>query len=507
MVNENKVKSFICGDKKKKKICFFKRSSGVLMNISSLPGEYGIGTLGSEAREFADFLADMGFTYWQILPINPVGIGNSAYSSDGAFAGNYLYIDPFALFEQRLISLETLKNCKYSGSPYVADYEFAMETRKKALKEAFENASDELLEKAKEYGKENSEIEKYAEFYALFKKAGDVPLSEWENIGYDKEDKDYALFVQYLFYEQWMEFKEYVNSKGIYLVGDMPFYVSLISADVYFHKKLFKLDDAFVPSQVAGVPPDYFSEDGQLWGNPVYDWDEMEKDGYQWWIKRIENSLKFHDIVRIDHFRAFASYWSIPADSETAKTGKWMKGPGMKLFNALKDALGELPIIAEDLGEFGVDVETLLAKTGFPGMRVVQFGLTATDDSSHLPHNYVENTVAYTGTHDNNTLLGCIFDMTVEERDFALDYCSAKGLRWEEGGFYAPACRKVIETVWRSASRVAIVPFQDICGFGADTRMNIPGTPDNNWEFRTTAEMIGMVDKEYYKNLNKIFKR
>ncbi len=498
---------FICSDEKKRKICFLKRSSGILMNISSLPGEYGIGTIGTEARKFADFLADSGFTYWQILPINPVGDGNSPYSSDGAFAGNYLYIDPEYLYEQGLISRATLMNCKYNGSPYTVDYDFVFKSRMFALGEAFENAPAELLEKVEAFGKENPDVLEYSKFFAIAKANGFIPLCEWDETKADEKDEKLCLFIQYLFDVQWMEFKKYVNSKGVYLIGDMPFYVGLRSADVYNNKELFRVDEDYIPDSVAGVPPDIFSEEGQLWGNPIYNWKEMEKQGFDWWIRRIKHSLKYHDIVRIDHFRAFASYWSVPAGSETAKDGKWIKGPRMKLFKALKAALGELPIIAEDLGEFGEDVEKLLADTSFPGMRIAQIGVGADDDSTHSPHNYPENCIAYTGTHDNDTLLGCLFSMSHEERTRALRYCSAEGVRWEEGGYYAPACRKIIETIWRSNARVVIIPFQDMCGFGSDTRMNIPGTAFGNWRYRTTMDTINQVDLNYYKQINETFKR
>ncbi len=501
------MSGFVCADSKKRKDCFFKRSSGVLMNISSLPGDFAVGTVGAEARRFADFLAEQGFTYWQILPINPVGSGNSPYSSDGAFAGNLLYIDPFILYTQGLISKETLEKCKYKGSPYVADYNFAFQTRIYALTEAFENADAELLEEVFGFGKENPHILEYAKFCALSKVFTGKPIYLWDETVLAQKDVDFYLFVQYMFHAQWTDFKSYANSKGIYLIGDMPFYVGLESADVYANRSLFKVDEKFVPKEVAGVPPDYFSEDGQLWGNPIYDWKEMKKDDFNWWIRRIENGFKYHDIIRIDHFRAFASYWSIPADATSAKEGEWVKGPRMSFFKVLKEHLGDLPIIAEDLGEFGEDVEKLLSDTRFPGMRVVQFGISAEEDSSHMPHNYPENSVAYTGTHDNNTLLGYLWELTAEERAAALRYCSAEDVRWEEGGFHSPGCRKLIETVWRSSSRVAIIPFQDMCGFGGDTRMNVPGVAEGNWCYRTTEDTINNIDKEYFKTLNRVFKR
>ncbi|MBP9989092.1 MAG: 4-alpha-glucanotransferase, partial [Ruminococcus sp.] len=302
--------------------------------------------------------------------------------------------------------------------------------------------------------------------------------------------------------------KAYANSKSIHIIGDMPIYVSMDSADVWSNLPLFLIDEKTLkPQKVAGVPPDYFSEDGQLWGNPLYNWDKMEGENFTWWINRIGSALSTYDIVRIDHFRAFASYWEVPAESETAKNGKWADGPKMKLFNEVFKAYPDAPIIAEDLGLFGEDVVQLLNDTNFPGMKVIQFGFDPDSDSSHIPHNAVQNSVNYVGTHDNNTILGWLWEANERERKFALDYVGFENGNWGDGGFYSGSCRKIIEAVWKSSSNTAIVPFQDMCGFGSDARMNIPGIPEKNWLFRTTAETIEHIDKAYFRKINILYRR
>ena len=315
-------------------------------------------------------------------------------------------------------------------------------------------------------------------------------------------------FVQYIFFKQWYELKEYANKKGVAVIGDMPIYVAMDSVDVWSNLEMFLIDEKTLTAEkVAGVPPDYFSEDGQLWGNPIYNWQAMKEDGYSWWISRLSQALKTYDTVRIDHFRAFASYWAVPADSDTAKVGEWLDGPKMDLFNRVKDVFGEAPIIAEDLGVFGEDVVKLLEDTGFPGMKVVQFGFDPNADSSHLPHNACANSVNYVGTHDNNTILGWLWEASEKERRFALDYAGFEGDNWGEGGYYSKSCRKIIEAVWKSSSNTAIIALQDMCGFGSDARMNIPGVPEKNWRFRTTADTIDSIDSEYFRRINSLYRR
>lgn len=489
------------------------------MHISSLPSRFGIGGFGSEAESFIDFLKETGFSVWQVLPFHPVDEVNSPYKSESAFAGNLLFIDPETLFADGYITKEELDYCVYSGTPYTADYDFARRTKLSVLKSAFSRCFEKEKASVEEFSKENPWVTDYALFKALKQKNEELPWWKW-----DENEKNYALcvsdksgceeqmnfwiFAQYLFFMQWNRIKKYAAENGIKILGDMPVYVSMDSADVWSEAENFKIDkDTFVPDEVAGVPPDYFSEDGQLWGNPIYDWDAMEKDGFTWWKKRLSCELKMYDIVRIDHFRGLASYWAVPFGSKTAKNGEWKKGPGMKLFDAVRDVYSDGEIVAEDLGAFGEDVVQLLEDTGFPGIRVIQFGFDGSSENEHLPHNYKSNLVACLGTHDNNTLLGWLYELCEKDRRYVFDYCGFSGDNWGEGGFHAPACRKIIETVWRSNADTVIIAFQDMCGFGSDARMNIPGVPDLNWRVRTTAETINSIDREYFKKLNRIFGR
>lgn len=496
-----------------------KRGAGVLFHISSIPSEYGVGVFNENAKEFIDRLYQMGFTYWQVLPFNPIDDANSPYCSPSAFAGNYLFINPKGLMDMGLVKEEDVKSNIYTGSPYTADYKFAAEKRLELLKKAFLNINDEIAAEIKEFELENSWLTDYSVYMAakelndfkpwwLWKKEHAHYYSCIKNIYSFEEKAAFWKFVQFIFFKQWFEIKEYANSKGIAVIGDMPIYVAMDSVDVWSNLPFFEIDEkTLTAKKVAGVPPDYFSENGQLWGNPIYNWKAMKKDHYSWWISRIETALKTYDVVRIDHFRAFASYWEVPADAETAKTGKWIKGPGMDLFSKVFEKFPDAPIIAEDLGVFGEDVVKLLADTGFPGMKVVQFGFDPNSDSSHMPHNAVPNSINYVGTHDNNTLLGWLWEANETERQFALDYVGFSGENWGEGGYYSPSCRKIIECVWKSASNVAVITFQDMCGFGADARMNTPGVPEANWGFRTTMDTIRSIDADYFRHINIIFRR
>lgn len=497
-----------------------KRGAGVLMHISSMPSKYGVGVFDENARHFIDRIADMGFTYWQVLPFNPTDDANSPYCSPSAFAGNFLFIDPQKLFDMGLIDEETYRFNIYDGTPYTADYEFAAKARLSTLKKAFDNVGEELAEKIKQFEIENSWLTDYAVYMAVKELEDFKPWWEWKsehahyfdcikNIFDYESDAAFWKFVQYIFHQQWFELKKYANKKGVAIIGDMPIYVAMDSVDVWSNLPMFLIDEKTLKvEKVAGVPPDYFSVNGQLWGNPIYDWNAMKNDNYSWWIARLSHALSIYDTVRIDHFRAFASYWAVPADSETAKVGEWLDGPKMDLFNKVFEVFGkDAPIIAEDLGVFGEDVVKLLADTGFPGMKVAQFAFDANSDSSHLPHNAVPNSVNYVGTHDNNTILGWLWEANEDERRFALDYCHFGGGNWGEGGYYSPSCRCITEAVWQSASNVAIIALQDMCGFGSDARMNIPGVPDKNWRFRTTRETIDSIDTDYFKHINALYRR
>lgn len=497
-----------------------KRGAGVLMHISSIPSEYGIGVFDKNCISFIDKLREMNFGYWQVLPFNPVDGANSPYCSSSAFAGNFMFIDPQKLCDIGLCSQAEVDENKYDGTPYTADYEFAGEKRLSLLRKAFSRIDSQLALKVKEFAEMNPWVIDFSLFMALKENNSQKPWWEWDEEyaryelfiskhRYDFEEcSAFWRFVQYIFFSQWYDVKKYANDKGLAVIGDMPIYVAMDSVDVWANLGKFKIDkETLKPSKVAGVPPDYFSEDGQLWGNPLYDWDKMEADGYKWWLSRLENSLKTYDVVRIDHFRAFASYWEIPSDSETAKTGEWAIGPRMKFFDKVFEKFPDAPIIAEDLGVFGEDVIRLLEDTAFPGMKVVQFGFDPDGDSLHLPHNADRNTVNYVGTHDNNTILGWLWEADDRQRRYALDYIGFEGDNWGDGGYYSKSCRKVIESVWRSASNTAVVAFQDMCGFGSDARMNIPSVPEKNWRFRTTAETIGAMDTGYFKKINSLYRR
>lgn len=494
-----------------------KRRSGVLMSISSLPSPYGIGVFGDEAVAFARRIAEMGFSCWQVLPFTPLDYAASPYGSDSAFAGNELYISPQLMANENYVTQAEADECIYPGSPYTADYAFASRSRAKLLKTAYSRLNESEKAGIDRFVADRSLLS-YCLYRALKEKNSNRPFWEWgEESRFSAalsladglaERIRFFGFAQYLFASQWASTKQKINALGIKLIGDMPIYVSRDSADVFAHPELFLLDrESFAPSLVAGVPPDYFSEDGQLWGNPLYDWDANEKQGYSWWIDRIKHSFTLYDELRIDHFRAFASFWAVDGNAKTAREGKWMPGPGMKLFSAVRESLGSKPIIAEDLGVFSEDVALLLEDSGFPGMRIIQFAFAVGDDSTHLPHNYIKNCVAYVGTHDNNTLLGWLWELTPPEREFALRYCAFEGGDWSAGGYRAPACRRIIEAVWRSSADTVIIPFQDMCGFGSDARMNRPGLGRGNWLFRTTDETVGNMDGDYFRGINKLFRR
>lgn len=495
------------------------RTAGVLLHITSLNSPFGIGVMGREAFSFAEKLQRMSFRYWQVLPLVPVDASGSPYCSVSAFAGNISLIDPRPLMEEGLLTSDEIKENEFEGTIYKTQYRVSLEKRREALKKAFSRINDDTRALIEIFKEQNEWVSSYAYFMALKEYHGEKPWWQWEEkykdyktaLTYENEHKeavDFHIFTQYIFFTQWRRLKEYANSKGVYLIGDMPVYVSRDSADVWSNVKLFEFDEkSLQPKEVAGVPPDYFSEDGQLWGNPLYNWSVMEKDGFKWWIRRLSAALKIYDKVRIDHFRAFASYWAVPAESKTAKVGQWKTGPGMKLFSKVKEALGEADIVAEDLGTFGEDVVKLLEDTAFPGMRVIQFGFDPCGDSTHLPHNYPKNSVAYVGTHDNNTILGWLWDAGEVERAYALRYCCFGGNNWGEGGAYSGSCRAVIESVWRSSADTAIVALQDMLGFGKDARMNIPGTSEENWGFRVSEDALKSIDENYYREINSVYRR
>jgi len=498
----------------------FKRASGVLMHISSLPGDYGIGCFGKEALRFIDFLDESGTKYWQVLPFTPTDSFNSPYASISAFAGNPYFIDLEQLFEAGLLTETELNEQKYAN-PYTAAFEFLAIGRISTLYKAFTRIDESLDNKVKKFAEENTHwLEDYA-LYIILKEANlgkewfdwdnDIKLREPEALAKAREEYADTIhfigFMQYLFFSQWKKVRAYASEKGVEIIGDLPMYVAMQSSDVWSNRELFDLDEFGRGKNVAGVPPDYFSELGQKWGNALYDWNIMKKDGYKWWINRLKVSFELFDVVRIDHFRAFSAYWAVPADAPSAKTGEWIDGPKMDFFDKVFEVFGEANIIAEDLGLIDDGVIELIEQTDFPGMRIMQFGFIEEADNVHLPHNYPKNSFCYTGTHDNNTILGWLWEATPEQRKWALDYCGFKGDNWAEGGWHSQSCRAMINALWQSPSNVVIVPVQDLCGFGTDTKMNIPGVPNGNWAFRLSREHLNAIDKAWLSNLNAVYKR
>lgn len=495
-----------------------KRGAGVLLNISSLQGDYAIGGFGDEVLKFADHIKSMGFHYWQVLPMTKIGFNNSPYSSESAFAGNCLYVSPDMMFKDGYISGEDLQECKYYNQRYSVDYQAARIVKRRMFEIAYKNFSkmDELktfLEKEKYW------LDGYAKYMAI-KEAHELkPWWEWPKglkackadvvkAFIDKHEDRYYFYVftQYMFQKQWDIMRKEIKKRDVKIIGDTPIYVALDSADVWNNQGEFLLDKNGRPKSVAGVPPDYFSATGQVWGNPLYNFNKMKKNDYAWWLDRVQRMFDLYDIVRIDHFRAFDRFLAIPYGETTAVNGKWKKGPGMDLISKINAKFSKDRIIAEDLGTIDDGVRELLKESGYFGMRVLQF---AFDDyeSTHLPHNYPLNTVAYTATHDNNTTLGWLYATSEETRKYIFDYLEIDWNTWGEGGYYSKSVKTAIKAVIRSSALLAVIPYQDLCGYGADTRMNIPGVCDGNWAFRMTQEAYDNIQKDYYLHLNNIYGR
>lgn len=468
------------------------RSSGVLTPLTSLPGPYGVGVLGDSARRFVDWLAEAQQTYWQILPVGPTGFGDSPYQSFSSYAGNPYFIDPQWLYEQGWLTAEDLQFATYPGSAGAVDYGWLWENRR----ELFHRALPRFLQNPPaDFAAFCAEQSDWLTDYALFMACKDAhdgaPYLEWEEDLRARtpeaiarwqdtcaEGIRYYQMLQYCFDTQWTALKTYANRRGISIIGDIPIYVAADSADVWANPEAFSLDEEGYPTQVAGCPPDLFSEDGQLWGNPLYDWAALKQDGYRFWINRLAACLKRYDLVRIDHFRAFADYYCIPADAETAAEGEWAIGPGMDLFDAIRGALGDAPIIAEDLGSLSPLVDDLLEKSGLPGMKVLQFGFDPCADSAHLPHHHPKNAVVYTGTHDNDTVRGWFADNPAE---------AAYAKRYLHIPADADPVRPFMEAALASRGVLCVLTLQDILGLDTTARMNIPGTQEGNWLWRMPA--------------------
>ncbi len=474
------------------------RKSGVLMHISSLPGDYSIGGFSDHARYFIDFLADCGFTYWQVLPLCMVDACNSPYKSYSAFAGNPYFIDPETLRRKGLVTGEELEAYRQQ-TPYSCEYGRLYHTRQQLLMTAARRAGNR--EEIRRFIRENPYLDSFCRFMALKAANGQKCWADWACETIDEDILFMWQFIEYEFFSQWAEIRQYANQRGIRIIGDMPFYVSYDSVDVWGEKELFQLDASGRPASVAGVPPDYFAADGQLWGNPLYDWDKMKADGFRWWRDRLRHMLSLFDGVRIDHFRAAESYFSIPAGAATAREGHWRPGPGRSFVDMLNENRGDGLIIAEDLGEITDAVRELVDYSGFPGMRIFQFGFLDGSDNPHLPHNYPHNCVAYTGTHDNNTLLGYVWELEDARRRDMLAYCGYEDPDWNSG------YDSILRTLFMSHAGTVILPIQDLLGYGSDTRLNIPGKADGNWQFRVTKEQLDSIDREKFRRLNHLYRR
>lgn len=475
------------------KTAWLKRAAGVLLPVSSLPSEYGIGTFGKAARKWIDFLAEGHQRYWQVLPLGPTSFGDSPYQSYSAFAGEPLFIDLELLCEQGLIKKKKCEKINWGDDASRVDYDTVRAGREMVLRKALENFEDtKALER---FRKRNASwVEDYALYMSLKSKMNKAPWTQWEDsirlrrpealkVWRERcsRDMDYHVFTQFLFFKQWNELKKYANKKGIEIIGDAPIYVALDSADVWAHPQLFQLDDNNLPTEVAGCPPDAFSEDGQLWGNPLYRWDVMEEDGFSWWLQRIKANLSMYDVLRIDHFRGLENYYAIPYGDETAKNGRWRKGPGMKFIKAINSTMNGAPIIAEDLGLLTPAVHRLLKSSGYPGMKILQFAFSASEESTYLPHNLPNHCVVYTGTHDNDTTRGWLSTAAEEDLRLALDYL---GLKSDKKGNWA-----FIRGALSSVADLAVIPMQDYLNLGSDARINTPSTVGgNNWRWRMSKD-------------------
>ena len=485
------------------------RTCGVLLPVSSLPSQYGIGCFDEAAYKFVDKLKEAGQKYWQVLPFGHTSYGDSPYQSFSTFAGNPYFVSLKAFVEKGYITANDCKMAEMEGHPEYVDYERVYNGRYAVLKKAFKNSNVENDAEYKEFVKDNADwLIDYALFMAVKDANGGKSFVEWDEdiklrrkeavercLEEYKETVEFYCFIQFEFFKQWNALRKYANDNGIEIIGDIPIYVAYDSADVWTHPELFRLDEKLVPIKVAGCPPDAFSEDGQLWGNPLYTWDYHKKTGYKWWKDRIAACNKLYDMVRIDHFRGFDEYYAIPFGDDTARNGKWEQGPGFDLFKELKNEFGEMNIIAEDLGFLTDTVRQLLKDTAFPGMKVLQFGLYEDSDSEYLPYNYVENSVVYTGTHDNDTIAGWYKELSKEDKKFTKKY-----LMLEDD---SKICDAMIAAAMGSVAKHCIIPMQDYLGIGSESRVNIPSTVGENWKWRLSSKAF---DKKLVKKMAELAK-
>ena len=506
------------------------RRCGVLLPVASLPSRYGIGCFSKEAYEFVDFLADSGQTYWQILPLGQTGYGDSPYQSFSTFAGNPYFVDPQALIEAGYISSDAAEQFDFGKETRTVDYEKIYRNRYTLLRKAYANSPFCLNPSEKWAGPaynadrtefnyfiwDNSEwLPDYALFSAIKEYFDGDMFTKWPEeirlrdtaamdsyrIKLDEEIR-FCEFLQFLFAKQWKKLKTYANDKGIKIIGDIPIYVAFDSADTWSHPELFELDEKGFPTVVAGVPPDAFSATGQLWGNPIYRWKYHKATGYDWWMQRLEQMFRLYDVVRIDHFRGFDEYWAVPYGDQDAMGGKWCKGPGYALFKVMKERLGDKEIIAEDLGYLTSSVLKLVKRTGYPGMKVLQFAFDGNTENAYLPHNHTNNAVVYTGTHDNDTTRGWYTTSDPEQQELIDKYagiCCSQSATWE-----------LIRLAMQSVADTAIIPIQDYLDYGSAARINTPSTLGGNWCWRLVpgelTEELGAKMKEFARLYGRIRK-
>lgn len=474
-----------------------KRSSGVLMHISTLWGDYSEGSFGKEAREWIDFLADCGFTYWQTLPFCLPDAFHSPYKSFSTFSGNPNFLDLPDLHKMGLITQEELNEAR-QVSPYACEFDRLEKERMLLLGKAAQRFSD--WRSVDSFLAAHPGVDQFCRFMALRQANQGLPWNEWTVNDPDLNTLRTWRFIQYFFYRQWQQIKSYANNRGISIIGDIPMYVDWDSADVWNHPSQFLLKKDGRPSSVAGVPPDYFCREGQLWGNPLYNWEAMSADGFTFWKARISYMSELFDGIRIDHFRAFDACYSVAADAPDARNGKWMPGPGLSLIHALRQTSDRL-LVAEDLGVITESVEKLVQDSGFPGMRVLQFAFGSEGDSPHMPHNYPSHCVAYTGTHDNNTLLGYVWEASPEERKRLFAYC---GYDSED---IHHCYDSILRTMMESHAGLVIFPVQDLLLYGRDTRLNTPGKSEGNWAYRLTKDQLNHIDRDKFLRWNRMYGR
>ena len=495
----------------------FGRSAGILLHPTSLPSNYGIGDLGKDAYKFLDFLHNAGQTLWQVFPLGPTGYGDSPYQCFSAFAGNPLLVSPDLLIEDGLLTEDDVSD-KGTFNPVSIDYGAIINWKKDVLRKAYTNFKENKSKFKSDFNNFCENNTDWLDDYALFMACKDYHdgkvWAEWDReIAFREgdavakwteklsDDVEYYKFVQFIFNKQWKAVEKYAHSHGIKIIGDLPIFIAYDSSDLWANRSQFTVNDEGKLDTVAGVPPDYFSETGQLWGNPLYKWDVMEKDNFEWWTKRFSKLFELVDIVRIDHFRGFEAYYSIPGDAETAMTGEWIKAPGEKLFKIIREKLGELPIIAEDLGIITKEVEELRDKFNFPGIKILQFAFGEGNETKFLPHNHVKNCVVHTGSHDNDTTRGF----------FEKEKANGSGIyEWAQEylNYYGDdMCFATIKAAYASVADIVVIPMQDILNLGTEARMNFPSKLGGNWTWRFTWEQINDELVQRYKRMTEMYER